>query len=162
MSSFSLDLPTEEEVKEEVKTAILPTEKEEVMIADTAEERAKQIMDVDLDSFEQRKEYTDVINAFGVEDMKAARNKNAILQKRVGYFEKIGGELTKEDVVWTFGIPLRDGVDEEMKRKNKQQHDSKCPDQSQAEGHLFLLCFRFSHLLKKFLKNSARFLFLPV
>ncbi len=92
MSSFSLELPTEEEVKEEVKAAILPTTKEEVVIADTAESRAKQIMDVDLDSFEQRKEYTDVINAFGVEDMKAARNKNAILQKRVGYFEKIGGE----------------------------------------------------------------------
>ncbi len=92
MAAFSLELPSEEEVKEEVRAAIVPTTKEEVAISDTAQDRAQQIMDVDIDSFEQRKEYTDVINAFGVEDMKAARNKNAILQKRVGYFEKVGGE----------------------------------------------------------------------
>ncbi len=92
MAGFNLELPTEEEVKEEVRAAIVPTTKEEVAISDTAQDRAKQIMDVDIDSFEQRKEFTDVINAFGVEDMKAARNKNAILQKRVGYFEKVGGE----------------------------------------------------------------------
>lgn len=90
--AFSLELPDEEAVKEEVKAALAPMTKEEVVIADTAVEKAKEIMGVDLDSIEQRKEYTDVIQSFGLEDMKAARNKNAILQKRVGYFEKVGGE----------------------------------------------------------------------
>lgn len=92
MAGFNLELPSEEEVKKEVRAALVPSAKEEAVIADTAVDRAKQIMDIDLDSFEQRKEFTDVIQAFGVEDMKAARNKNAILQKRVGYFEKVGGE----------------------------------------------------------------------
>ncbi|MBR1634382.1 MAG: toxic anion resistance protein [Lachnospiraceae bacterium] len=92
MSAFSLELPTEEEIKQEVAELTLPTPKEEVAIRDTAQERARQIMDADLDTFEQRKEYTDVINAFGLEDLKACRSKNAILQKRVGAFEKNGGE----------------------------------------------------------------------
>ena len=92
MAGFSLELPTEEEVKKEVMELVKPTTKEEVLIQDTAAERAKQIMDVDLDSIEQRKEFTDVIQAFGLEDMKACRTKNAILQQRVGTFERAGGE----------------------------------------------------------------------
>ncbi len=92
MSAFSLELPTEEEIQEEVHELVKPTSKEEVMIEDTARDRAKTIMDVDLDSIEQRKEFTDVIQSFGLEDMKACRTKNAILQKRVGSFEKAGGE----------------------------------------------------------------------
>ena len=92
MSSFSLELPTEEEVKEEVKRELAPTPKEETTITAVAEERAKQVMDLDLDSLEQRKEYVDVINEFGLADMKACRTKNAILNKRIGTFEKQGGE----------------------------------------------------------------------
>ncbi len=92
MAGFSLELPTEEAVKQEVAALVAPTTKEEVMIKDTAAERAAQIMDVDLDSFEQRKEFTDVIASFGLEDMQALRSKNAILQKRMGTLEKEGGE----------------------------------------------------------------------
>ncbi|MBQ9632823.1 MAG: toxic anion resistance protein [Lachnospiraceae bacterium] len=92
MAGFSLELPTEEEVKQEVEALLAPTTKEEVIIADTAESRAAQIMDVDLDSIDQRKEFTDVIQNFGLEDMQACRSKNAILQKRMGTFEKEGGE----------------------------------------------------------------------
>jgi len=89
---FTLELPTEEQVKEEVKQAIVPTEKEEVAIVDTAKEKADQIMGVNLESFEERKEFTDVIEQFGLEDMKTAQRKNAILQQRVGTFQAMGGE----------------------------------------------------------------------
>ena len=92
MAGFTLDLPTEEAVREEVAKLVMPTEKEEVLIRDTAADRASQIMDVDLDSLEQRKEFTDVIQAFGMEDLQACRSKNAILQQRVGTLEKDGGE----------------------------------------------------------------------
>lgn len=92
MAGFSLELPTEEEVKKEVAALVAPTTKEEVLISDTASLRADQIMDVDLDSIEQRKEFTDVIQSFGLEDMRTCRSKNAILQKRIGTFEKQGSE----------------------------------------------------------------------
>ena len=92
MSGFSLELPTEEVVAKEVAQLVAPTAKEENLIVSTADERARQVMDVDLDSIEQRKEFTDVIQSFGVEDMRACRAKNAILQKRIGTFEQAGGE----------------------------------------------------------------------
>ncbi len=92
MSGFSLELPTEEEVRQEVTKLVMPTEKEELLIRDTAADRAAQIMDVDLDSLEQRKEFTDVIQTFGMEDLKVCRSKNAILQQRIGTLEKDGGE----------------------------------------------------------------------
>ena len=39
------------------------------------------------------------------------------------YMAYCGGELTKEDVVWTFGIPLRDGIDGVMKIKGHSGYD---------------------------------------
>ncbi len=92
MDNFNLELPTEEEVKKEVEQLIMPTEKEQVVINDTAQVKADQIFKIDIDNFEQRKEYTDVIDQFGLNDMKAASNSNAILQKRINSFEITGSE----------------------------------------------------------------------
>ena len=92
MDNFNLELPTEEAVKKEVEQLIMPTEKEQVVINDTAQVKADQIFKIDIDNFEQRKEYTDVIDQFGLNDMKAASNSNAILQKRINSFEITGSE----------------------------------------------------------------------
>ena len=92
MSGFSLDLPTEEAVKEELLPQIMPTEKEEVMIADTVKERANQIMNVNLDSITERKEITTAINDFGKTEIKACQSKNAILQKQIVQLQAAGGE----------------------------------------------------------------------
>lgn len=89
---FSLELPNEDEVKEEVALAIAPTPKEETAIKGLAGDRAKQIMEVDLDNIQERKEYVEVIETFGLDEMKTVRNQNAILNKRIGMFEKQGGE----------------------------------------------------------------------
>ena len=40
MDNFNLELPTEEEVKKEVEQLIMPTEKEQVVINDTAQVKA--------------------------------------------------------------------------------------------------------------------------
>ncbi len=92
MGDFNLELPTQEEVKKEVEQLILPTEKETELIADTAQVKADQIMKIDIDSFEQRKEYTDVIEQFGLADMKKSAGSNAILQKRINSFQITGSE----------------------------------------------------------------------
>ena len=87
---FTLELPTEDELKEEVVTALAPTPKEEAAIITKSQSTVDQIMSIDLSNFEQRKEYTDVIEKFGIDDLKNSRTKNAILQKRMGSFEKAG------------------------------------------------------------------------
>lgn len=87
--TFSLALPTEEEIKQEIQTALTPTEKEQTEIAEKADSTVAQIMSIDLSNFEQRKEYTSVIESFGLEDLKSSGAKNAILQKRMGAFDKI-------------------------------------------------------------------------
>ncbi|MBO5561859.1 MAG: toxic anion resistance protein [Firmicutes bacterium] len=92
MGDFNLELPTQEAVKKEVEQLLMPTEQEQVMIKDTAQVKADQIFKIDIDNFEQRKEYTDVIDQFGINDMKAASNSNAILQKRINSFEITGSE----------------------------------------------------------------------
>jgi len=92
MAGFSLELPTEEAVKEEVIQAIVPTTKEEVAIVDTAKDKADQIMQINLDSIEQRREVTSVISNFGLEEMKSCQTHNAILQKRMATFTMAGGE----------------------------------------------------------------------
>ncbi|MBQ6554748.1 MAG: toxic anion resistance protein [Firmicutes bacterium] len=92
MGDFNLELPTQEEVKQEVEQLIMPTEKEQVVIKDTAQTKAEQIMKIDIDSFEQRKEYTDVIEQFGLADMKRSAGSNAILQKRINSFQITGSE----------------------------------------------------------------------
>lgn len=87
---FSLELPTEEEVKKELQVALAPTEKEQTAIQTKADTTVLQIMTLDLSNFEQRKEYTSVIENFGLDDLKQSGSKNAILQKRMGAFDKIG------------------------------------------------------------------------
>ena len=92
MSGFSLDLPTEEAIKEELLPQIMPTEKEEIMITDTVKERANQIMNVNLDSIADRKEITTAISDFGKAELKACQSKNAILQKQIVQLQAAGGE----------------------------------------------------------------------
>ncbi|MBQ9518482.1 MAG: toxic anion resistance protein [Firmicutes bacterium] len=92
MGDFNLELPTQEAVKQEVEQLIMPTEQEQVVIKDTAQVKAEQIMKIDIDSFEQRKEYTDVIEQFGLADMKRSAGTNAILQKRINSFQITGSE----------------------------------------------------------------------
>ncbi len=92
MGDFNLEIPTQEAVKKEVEQLLMPTEQEQVVIKDTAQEKAEQIMRIDIDSFEQRKEYTDVIEQFGLADMKRSAGTNAILQKRINSFQITGSE----------------------------------------------------------------------
>lgn len=92
MSGFSLDLPRTEEIKKEVEEELKPTVREKEMIHGAVQEKAEQIMAVDLDSFTQRKEFTQVIETFGADIIRQSSSKNQILQKRMGSFSRAGGE----------------------------------------------------------------------
>lgn len=89
-SVFNLSLPTEEEVKQELVVALAPSEKEKETIVTKTDSVVENIMNVDLENYEKRKEITDVISNFGLEDLKASQTKNDLLAKRMGNLSKMG------------------------------------------------------------------------
>lgn len=95
MSDFTLELPKEEEIKKVVSEELQVTPETKEAIDDIAVDKAKDVMSVDLDSFEARKEIVDVINQFGEETLKKSRNKNEMLEKRMIAYNKIGGESSE-------------------------------------------------------------------
>ena len=88
---FSLDMPDEVAIKEQVKQelATLPERKQE--IAQVAVKNADAFLNVDLDSFEDRKELTSAIETFGADIVKESAQKNDLLKTKVGDMGKLGG-----------------------------------------------------------------------
>lgn len=89
---LDLGLPTEEEVKEQVAQEFAPTAQEKAAIQTSIEKQTDEIMSVDIDSLEQRREYVKVIEAFGSDIMKQSQKKNNILERRMGTLSQEGGE----------------------------------------------------------------------
>ena len=89
-SVFDLSLPTEDEVKQELVVALAPSEKEKEAIVTKTDSVVENIMNVDLENYEKRKEITDVISNFGLADLKASQTKNDLLAKRMGNLSKMG------------------------------------------------------------------------
>lgn len=90
--AFSLELPVKEEIQNEVaQTTSVPKEEVKV-IHDMVEKEAQTILGVDLDSFVERKEITDVIDQFGNDLMQKSETKNKMLERTIGSLQKAGGE----------------------------------------------------------------------
>ena len=89
---FSLDVVNPEEVKEKVEQELAIPETIDPAIQKAAEEKALQIMAVDLDSYENRKEFTGAIDTFGQDVVQKAEVKNNILAKRMMELSKSGAE----------------------------------------------------------------------
>ncbi|MGL6198137.1 MAG: toxic anion resistance protein [Lachnospiraceae bacterium] len=92
MSGFTLDLPKAEEIKKEVEQQIAPPPEVKEEIQTSVKQKGDQIMDVDLDSFTERKEFVQAIETFGADTIKKSQSKNSILQSRIGSFSQAGGE----------------------------------------------------------------------
>jgi len=96
--AFSLEVVNPEEVKEQVAEELAVPSTVSPEVAKAAEEKAEEIMKVDLESFENRKEFTTAIETFGQDVVKKAEVKNDILSKRMGELSKNGtesGEVAK-------------------------------------------------------------------
>ena len=96
--AFSLDVVNPEEVKEQVAEELAPPSTISPEVAKAAEEKAAEIMEVNLDSFDNRKEFTAAIETFGQDVVKKAEVKNNILSKRMNELSKNGtesGEVAK-------------------------------------------------------------------
>ena len=92
MSTFSLELPSEEKIKEAVMQESRPTEETKEQITSLVEKNANTFLDVDLDSLDSRRECVQAVESFGLDAVKKSESKNAILQKRMYQFTEAGGE----------------------------------------------------------------------
>ena len=90
--AFSLEVPDENEVKAIVRQQVEPTEGRRRTIAGATEGQAGQIMSVDLDSFESRREITSAIESMGNDLATKSTAKNEILARRIGELGQGGGQ----------------------------------------------------------------------
>lgn len=87
---FSLEVPTQEAVKEEVKQELAIPETDKTAIVAQSDNAVDKIMAVDITDIDNRKQVTDIINSFGIEDLKKSKSKNSILQNKLVTFDKAG------------------------------------------------------------------------
>lgn len=107
--AFSLEIPDTEAIKEQVKQELLPTAEQQKAITDVVEANGAQIMEVDLDSLESRREITGVINDFGKDLVTRSEAKNNILQKRlVNLGDKGSGALEVAQNLEDLTIQMKD------------------------------------------------------
>lgn len=90
--AFSLEVPDENEVKAIVRQQVEPTEERRRTIAGATEGQAGQIMSVDLDSFESRREITSAIESMGNDLATKSTAKNEMLARRIGELGQGGGQ----------------------------------------------------------------------
>lgn len=90
--AFSLEVPDENEVKAIVRQQVEPTEERRRTIAGATEGQAGQIMSVDLDSFESRREITSAIESMGNDLATKSTAKNEILARRIGELGQGSGQ----------------------------------------------------------------------
>ncbi len=96
--AFTLDMPNPEVIKEKVEEELAVKEEEQSAVKSAAEQKANEIMAVDLDSLQSRTEFTQAIEAFGTDIITKSEAKNEILSRRMIDLSKSGsqsGEVAK-------------------------------------------------------------------
>ena len=88
---FSLDMPDEVAIKEQVKLELAPLPEKKQEIAVVAGKKADAFLNVNLDNFEERKDLTSAIETFGADIVRESAHKNSLLETRVGDISKLGG-----------------------------------------------------------------------
>ena len=90
--AFDLSVPDLEETKQKVEQELAVTEPQAKVIDETAVERGQQIMVVDMDSLEAKREITQAIDNLGSDIAVKSAAKNEMLARRIGTLSKQGGE----------------------------------------------------------------------
>ena len=90
---FSLDMPDEAAIKEQVKAELAPLPERKEAIAEVAGKNADAFLTVDLNSFDERKELTTAIQRHLVADLvKDSATKNELLKTKVGDLGNFGSQ----------------------------------------------------------------------
>ena len=90
--AFDLSVPDLEQTKQEVEKELAVTEVQAEIIDDAANERGEQIMKVDMNSIDAKREITPAIENLGADIATKSAAKNEMLSRRIGTLSKQGGE----------------------------------------------------------------------
>ena len=90
--AFDLSIPDVEETKQQVQQELAVSEAQAQVIDDTANERGAEIMKVDMNSLEAKREITQAIENLGADIAAKSATKNEMLSRRIGTLSKQGGE----------------------------------------------------------------------
>ena len=90
--AFDLSVPDLEQTKQQVEEDLAVTEVQAEVIDETAVERGQQIMKVDMDSLDAKREITEAIDNLGADIATKSATKNEMLARRIGTLSKQGGE----------------------------------------------------------------------
>ncbi len=89
---FTLSLPGEEQIKEEVKELVKVDEAKTQALSDSAEEQVQAIMNLDLSDISQKNGIIKTIENFGSDAITASNRKNDFLAKRIATFKNNSDE----------------------------------------------------------------------
>ncbi len=89
---FSMELPDVEKVNEELKMEIATTPETKNQIQTVAGNNVEQLFNVDLNSFEERRDIVSTIDNFGNDLTYKSSQKNQFLATRIGDLSKAGGD----------------------------------------------------------------------
>ncbi|MCI9148735.1 MAG: toxic anion resistance protein [Hungatella sp.] len=90
--AFTLDLPQKEEIKKAVEAETAVDRETSLVISDASKEKGNEILNTDIDNFQERKELTKAIEEFGADVVKKSAEKNSIMKTRLGELSRAGGE----------------------------------------------------------------------
>jgi uncharacterized protein YaaN involved in tellurite resistance len=90
--AFTMKVPDEAAIKEEVLEQVKPVPKEVAQLQAVAESNVAEIMTLDIDEFAKKKDILRSIESFGADSMKRSAAKNSLLQMTVGNLSRDGDE----------------------------------------------------------------------
>ena len=89
---FSMELVDAAEIKEQIAAEVQAEPAEKAKLRQQAENNALAIMDVNLDSLNDKRQILQSMESFGIDSMKKSSDKNALLKTTVGDLSKAGTE----------------------------------------------------------------------
>lgn len=95
MSTFDLEIPSPEAMKEKLETELAVQEPQKEAITGAVPQKAQQILSVDLNNFAEKKQLTQAFETFGQDLVQKSQNTNTFLQARMKDLSRPGGESGK-------------------------------------------------------------------
>jgi uncharacterized protein YaaN involved in tellurite resistance len=89
---FSMEVTDTEVIKKEIIEQVKPVPEEVAKLKEIANNNVSELMNLNMDSLEQRKSILQSIDEFGMNTLQSSAKKNSLLQVSVGSLSKIGGE----------------------------------------------------------------------
>ncbi|MGL5085876.1 MAG: toxic anion resistance protein [Clostridium sp.] len=89
---FSMDIVDTEIIKKEVALQVKPESEEIIKLKELTKKNVDSLMNINLESFEDRRAILNSIDGFGMDTIQKSSQKNSLLQVTVGTLSKMGGE----------------------------------------------------------------------